>query len=301
MPIIGTTAGQISGHLGPPIMGTSWTAGGTLPSPLTNGAVSTYGNNIFVMANGSQSSVATSTNGVTWTARTAVTTTNYMDYANGIFMGTGYAVAPQKSTDGINWSSVTDDGITNAVGICYGLGAWVTTEYGATVNGAATSTNNGTSWTLRTISHAIYNVAGNSSIVVGVSVDNSGTTSYTTNLSTWTTGTLPNNIIYRGISYGNNLFVTVSQTSGTNAASSTDGISWTGRTLPASQVWYGIEWLGANWIAVGSGTTAATSTDAITWTSRTIGSGDHYFVASNGIDRAVVGTDGSTATQYSTS
>jgi hypothetical protein len=67
----------------------------------------------------------------------------------------------------------------------------------------------------------------------GTNVTNHATS--TTVTGTWTAGTLPSSSSnWNSIAYGNNRFVAVSNTSGTIAAYSLDGITWTASTLPAT-------------------------------------------------------------------
>lgn len=302
MPILGIMASQISGHLAT-YLGTTWTSGGAMPSTAAWAGLS-YGNSIFVVAvDAAVTTAASSPTGVTWTARTLTGGSGAfkIPFGNGIFMAIGPVTV--SSSDGITWAATaTNGGYANpGQSGAYGLGYFILSNSGTTA--AKVSNNNGATWATRTLSAATQSQAGNSSIVVGVT-NTGSTTSYSTDatLSTWTTGTLPSSSDWYSTTFGNGLFVTVSYTSGTKAASSTDGISWTARTLPVTASWVGITWAGSNWIAVASsGTNAATSTDAITWTTRTIGTGNYTAgVASSGTAAVAVIYSGSTS-QRSTS
>jgi len=265
-PMLGIMASQISGHLAN-VFGTTWTAGGTLPSTANwRGAV--YGNNIFYTGiNASGTTGASSPTGATWTSRTVPTIDNSGTvFGNSIFMAFGYGNTIATSSDGITWSSATASGINNPEANCYGLSAFVVGEYLST--SLKSSVNNGSSWTTRTSSAVVQRLAGSSSLVVGNT--NGSTTTVTTDLATWTTGAMPSSTNWYGIAYGNGIFVSVSITSGTKAAYSTDGLTWTASTLPATSGWTICGWTGANWIALGNNGQAATSLDAITWTSRSI-------------------------------
>ena len=301
-PMLGIMASQISGHLAN-YLGTSWTSGGAMPSTAAWAGLS-YGNSIFVVAvDAAVTTAASSPTGATWTARTLTGGSGAwkVPFGNGIFMAIGPVTV--SSSDGITWTATTTNGGYANPGNsgAYGRNYFILSNSGTTA--AKVSNDNGATWPTRTLSTSTYSQAGNSSIVVGVAYLGSGT-SYSTDstLTTWTTGSMPSSSGWYSTTYGNGLFVSVSVTSGTIAASSTDGISWTARTLPATASWVGITWAGSNWIAVASsGTNAATSTDAITWTTRTIGTGNYSAgVASSGTSAVTIVYSGSTS-QRSTS
>jgi hypothetical protein len=101
----------------------------------------------------------------------------------------------------------------------------------------------------------------------GTNVTNYATS--TTVTGTWTAGTLPSSSNWNSIAYGNNRFVAVSNTSGTVAAYSLDGITWTASTLPATAQWTEVTYGQGVFLAVSTTTAAATSPDGVTWTTRT--------------------------------
>ena len=88
----------------------------------------------------------------------------------------------------------------------------------------------------------------------------------------WTARTLPSSSNWQSVTYGNGVFVAVSSTAGTIAATSPDGITWTARTLPTSAAWYSVTYGNGLFVATATGpsTAAATSPDGITWTARTL-------------------------------
>jgi hypothetical protein len=100
----------------------------------------------------------------------------------------------------------------------------------------------------------------------GSSVTNYATS--TTVTGTWTAGALPSSSNWNSIAYGNNRFVAVSNTSGTIAAYSIDGITWTASTLPSTAQWTKVTYGQGVFLAVSTTTAAATSPDGITWTAR---------------------------------
>jgi hypothetical protein len=79
---------------------------------------------------------------------------------------------------------------------------------------------------------------------------------------------LPSSSNWNSIAYGNNRFVAVSNTSGTIAAYSLDGITWSASTLPATAQWTSVTYGQGVFLAVSTTTAAATSPDGVTWTVR---------------------------------
>jgi hypothetical protein len=202
----------------------------------TLGAIATsidYGNGTYVAvgANGA-TTIFTSTNLVTWTTRTtAYNDQNVVAYGNGYFVSGGDGI--QYSTDGITWS--TANATISIYNIYYVNSKWVAISYSDLV--AYTSGSNpSTGWSTASISgtamgayamaygNGIYLIGGASSIY-----------SKSTNLVTWTTGTVPISssswdtvawdgskfILFTGSNVGDGLMVYVT---------STDGTTWTSRT-----------------------------------------------------------------------
>ena len=92
-----------------------------------------------------------------------------------------------------------------------------------------------------------------------------------TNGTSWTSRTVPNGE-WRGIAYGNGIFVsTAGGSATTNAVSSPDGATWTARTMPTSSTWNYVAFSNNVFVAVGfNSNAAATSTNGTTWTARTL-------------------------------
>lgn len=154
------------------------------------------------------------------------------------------------------------------------------------------------------------------------SVSQTGQTAYTTNGTTWYSGSaLPSNYTWLDITYGNGTFVAVSQNTttaislspSTNSVTtnwnsiasngtiwvaiaqsgatsySSNGITWTiGGTLPTATAWYDVTYANGYFVAVSQKTSGASisaySTNGVTWTTGgTMGStGQFLTVATNG-------------------
>ena len=293
---------MLAGNAATIILGTSWTAGGNMPST-SDWICTAYGNSMFVsMINGVGTTYASSPTGATWTSRTVTSGSwSSVGYGNGIFMAFSDTGTTQTSTTGTSFSAATATGIGGSVIYTNGyyLNNWVSVGAGST--SAAISANNGSTWTAKTLSNSVYAITASTTRAVGVK-NATANTSYSTDLTTWTTGSMPSSSNWVSVAYGNGVFAATSSTSGTIAASSTDGITWTSRTMPATGTWAKVLWAGANFAAfTQGGTTSATSVDGITWTSRTI-TNKSWFSGAVAPDRIVmVAYDASNVSTISTS
>ena len=77
----------------------------------------------------------------------------------------------------------------------------------------------------------------------------------------------------------------MSNTSGTVAAYSLDGITWTASTLPSTAVWTRISYGQGTFFAVSTTTAAASSPDGIVWTARTISTSNSIAVVFGNTNR----------------
>jgi hypothetical protein len=186
------------------------------------------------------------------------------------YNGSTYYGKAAYSADGVNWTAVTDTGLTDAFGsdsnigdIAYGGGKFV-----AVGTNAAYSTD-GVTWTaVADTSFTNITYGGGKFVAVGWG----GTAAYSTDGINWTAvtdtkfGTTANDYI-TAIAYGGGKFVAA----GTNgkAAYSADGVTWaavsdtkfgTGDYITA--IAYG----GNKFVAVGVYGKAAYSADGVTWT-----------------------------------
>ena len=115
-------------------------------------------------------------------------------------------------------------------------------------------------------------------------------------LGTWTSRTSAANNGWRGVTYGNGLFVAVSDTgTGNRVMTSPDGITWTSRTSAADNGWLDVTYGNGLFVAVagsGTGNRVMTSPDGITWTIRTSAADNnwHGVTYGNGLFVAVATT-----------
>ncbi len=192
-----------------------------------------------------------------------------------------------KSSDGINWSSVTLPSIPggNWTGVTYGNGLFVAVaQTTSTTAGIATSpdgiawtfqttTSPGGSWRAVTYGNGVFIAAAlTTSTTAGIATSPNGT-AWTFQTSTAPGGT------WRAVTYGNGIFVAIASTASTTAGiaySINNGVTWTYATTTApGGAWVSVAYAPstAKFIALAqtTSTTAgiATSPDGNVWTYRT--------------------------------
>lgn len=212
--------------------GTSWSASYDV------GAITavTYGNGLFVKGY-SGGTISTSTDGITWTARTSGTTSQIsaLTYGNGLYVAAGAGGMLRTSTDGITWDTRTSSTTLAISALTYGNGVYV---YGGT-GGISTSTD-GITWTVRTTSLVPTALTyGNGQYVLATS---SGGISTSTNGITWTTRTSGTSSAIYALTYGNGVFVYGGGGTGgvgRRIAISTDnGVTWIERPIDLTSTFW---------------------------------------------------------------
>jgi hypothetical protein len=131
--------------------GASWSAA-AYGTSVGNGQSIAYGNNTWIACSGNSTAAATSSDGVTWTARTLpVSGFRYIRFYNGLFVATVNASTNvcYTSTDAITWTSRTLPATGSWQEPFFGNGIWVL--YIGNTTTAATSPN-ATTWTQKTLS-----------------------------------------------------------------------------------------------------------------------------------------------------
>ena len=241
----------------------------------------------YVALRGASTVGATSEDGILWTTRTSLmpSAANWDAMAAGLFddgssVGKVSKFVAVAGTSANTTAAYSDDGITWTAASMVTSATWVDVAFAAQKFVAVSSdvttvriSNDGENWdqtgTLTTT--GFTSVAGGKGVFVaiksGTNVTNYATTAGVT--GTWTASTLPSSSNWNSIAYGNNRFVAVSNTSGTIAAYSLDGITWTASTLPATAQWTKVTYGQGVFLAVSTTTAAATSPDGVTWTART--------------------------------
>lgn len=210
----------------------AWTARTCTSQDYTAGAYGAGETEKYVFIGGS-SVVITSTDSITWTSRTAATSTVMLSgtHGNGTYVFGGQGGIMQLSTNGITWTLVT-------------------------------TPNNGNTIRRKIIyANSKYITAGD---------DN--TITHSTDAITWTSVTTPAaGINFYGITYGGDKYVAVGTNA--TIVTSTDLVTWTtrdGQWVSTTQTLNSVIWDGSNYYISGSGSAATwdtmrVSTDGITW------------------------------------
>ena len=218
-----------------------------------------YGNGMFV-AGGDTGTMATSTDGATWTAVTYTSSTfwRYFDtssstgktasiyaiaYGNGKFVAVGSGGQMAYSTDGATWTAITGMNSPfgtdiSIYGIAYGGGTFVAVG----TSGKMATSSDGVTWTAISGANSTFSVTQINAIAYGsagnaggkfVAVGNYGRMATSTNGASWTSvsstnstfGSASNQSNIYGIAYGNGMFVAGGEYG--KMAYSTDGATWT--------------------------------------------------------------------------
>jgi|GEM_PF-1028818 len=249
--------------------GTKWT---TRTSATTTGNTLgsiTYGNGIFVaVAYAGSNRIITSSDGVTWTARTPAQVSSWLGvtYGNGLFVavssdGTNRVMT---SPDGINWTSRTAAEANTWNSVAYGNGVFVAIAWTGT-NRVMTSPD-GINWTARSVAANTWNsiTYGNG---VFVAVGSTGAVMTSPDGINWTSRTAAEANTWISVTYGNGLFVAVSGSGTNQVMTSPDGINWTARSVVTS-AWSSVAYGTGIFSVVGTDSSVMTSPDGINWTAR---------------------------------
>ena len=229
-----------------------------------------YGDGIFVTVAQNSTAVAYSTDGINWLESNLETADQWcsITHGNGLFVAVSiFSANAAISTDGITWSTSTLPEAAFWYGIAYGNGLFVTTSLLSTT--AATSTD-GITWMQTVVPNTFY-----TSITYGNGLFAAANYNYvaiSTDGATWIENNLLEGPDNPTITYGNNLFVIVSNAS-TTAIYSSDAITWSTSNLPNqfSSNYPKITYGGGLFVSVAQySSIAAISTDGITWVASTL-------------------------------
>jgi len=226
---------------------------------------------------------ASTTSDNTTTTDDDTTTDNDTTTTTGLFVTVGDNGIILTSSDGISWTKRTSVTTNNLYGVTYGNSTFVTVGDNGTI---LTSSDNGTTWTnKRTSSVTTNNLYGvtyaNSTFVT---VGDNATILTSSDGTTWTnTSTNKRTLRYfskaetnnlYGVTYGDGLFVVV----GGDATifTSSDGTTWTERdglrsTWALPQYFKGVTYRKKLFVAVGRNGRILNSPDGITWKQRKSG------------------------------
>lgn len=256
---------------------------------------------------GTVSLISTSTDGVTWTARTSPENGGlYNVNCDGVLavaVGFDDASPPDPviltSPTGSTWTSRTA-GVSDAVlhGATHGASKYVVVGVSSTDVPVILTSPDCVTWTSQTAApaanYSIQDIAFGGSLFAAVGIETSGSDgSISTSADgvTWATQTVPAfaTSTLNAIAYGSSKFVAVGDAVGDALVlTSADGVTWTQRTISGTNVvLYDVSISGTTWCVVGQNTGTSecvifTSPDAITWTSQTPADVDTFLLTVHG-------------------
>ena len=211
------------------LVGTLYPIGAMSPDRSTGGTYAkdaAFGAGVYVLVM-EAGALSTSTDTITWTARTSsfsTTSINGATFGSSLFVVVGNTGKLATSSDGTTWTQRTSTfGTSNLYSVAFGAGVFV--AVGA--DGKLATSTDGTTWTARTSSFstsAIYKVIFGNGVFVAGGVDGKIATS--SDGITWTQRTLP------GVTASNQFSImafgvgTYVAYSGSSGWISYDGITW---------------------------------------------------------------------------
>ena len=311
--------------------GINWTG---RTAPANSWDTITYGNGIFVAVTTADvdHQLMTSPDGVTWTSRATPVTGGWFDiaYGDGLFVaisdrGTNDRII--TSHNGIDWVTRPSEDANEWNGIAYGNDVFVIvgatgdkrvmtsgkTERNITPHNniyqGGIKVNQGITTDDLQINTKIPAIVGQ----VWSATDAEGHGKWVESVEplteSWITQVTPLNSNWRSVTYGNSIFVAVSDTNANDRVmTSPDGINWTPRTTPVNNEWYAVTYGNGLFVAVASSGTndrVMVSPDGINWTIQVspednnwndvaYGNGIFVAISFNGTNRVMTSPDGVT-------
>lgn len=227
-----------------------------------------YVNSTYITV-GSSGTILTSTDGVSWTARTSGVSTalNSIAFGNGMYVIAGSSNVILTSTNLSTWTTRASGHSVTTISLSvveYLNGNFVMTGSAGTI---LTSTD-GISWTIRhqassLTTQALRGSAFNSGqyVVVG----GAGVIYTSADLATWTSQTSNTTSNLFPAIYAQNKYVTAGQSNGP-ILNSTNGTTWTTNTPPIANAIFGLVSTGSKFVSVGQTGNIMTSPDGAIWT-----------------------------------
>ena len=188
-----------------------------------------------------------------------------MTYAEGTYIILSNLSAVGYSSDGITWSSGSGlvDGYYET--IAYGLGLFVTVTTDTSSNGIAASSDDGITWTPRTISNHSWRkvMFGNG---IFIATPNSGINcAISSNGTSWTDSTMPTAAFWYAGVWNGSVFCVLGYG---KWATTTDGVNWSSGNMPeTSAAYWSIATNGSRFVTVTLFGQIYYSDDGQTWTS----------------------------------
>ena len=247
--------------------GVTWSAAGFGPLGQDMPKVR-YVNDRFVAVS-TDGTIATSTNGQTWTQQVSGVTVGLSDvaFANGVYViSGGVPRVILTSPDAVNWTQVVSGPSQTSPLLAVATGAGKLVAVGN--SGTIVTSSDGVAWTAPTsgVANNLFDVTYGAGVFVAVGAGGRVMTASDTALDTWTSRTSNTSANLRRVSYGNGRFLAVSD-SGASIVS-TDGITWTANASTLGS-FFGTAYGAGVQVAVGnSGGLFSSADNGATWTNR---------------------------------
>jgi hypothetical protein len=272
----------------------------------TAASVSTY------VAGGVGGAMFASNDGAIWTAITPISssTLNSASYGGGSYKLVGDSGIVLTSSDAVTWNARSSGTTNNLYGVAHNaLGVSVAVGAGGTIIYSGDGTTWATAGTVPTnsdlyaVTYSSLNVGSNTA-GTWVAVGAGGTTVQSADGITWTTVATGITTDLRGIASGITTAATTTTTSVTTLVavgasgalfSSTDGVTWISQAAPVSGINLNAVTYGTQFIAAGDGGTVLYSADAVLWKSAVVTPGstnDLFAVVRGTLAYAAVGAAG---------
>lgn len=240
---------------------------GQVTSVSSNDLESVIWSGSIFLACGNNGTIATSSNGVTWTDRNANTQEDLegVIFGNGLFVAVGDAGTVVTSPTGSLWDAGNVGAATDLEAVAYGNGRFVTVGR----DGGIFSSINGTTWNARnsTTSKHLEGVAFGNNTFVAIGDD--GTVIRSENGIDWTASSPSGTLDLNEIAFGGGKFV-VAANLGT-VLSSEDGLSWQIDNVDGLQDLNGVGHNGNFFIIAADNGRAFVSDDGLVWDEKSDG------------------------------
>lgn len=241
-----------------------------------------YGLGLWVIGGivGTNAIALYSTDRISWTQSPDTNNVSGVDFANlcfgnGVFIAGGSSLQALRSTNGINWTSITTPNVGTTGGAFFANNNFFLCSSSQSTT-ILRSTDAGLTFSTVALGGTFGATAGATNGTRIVLVHQTGARYSDDAGATWSAGTVPSpwptGLGRPSVAYGNGVFVAVMRAfSNSESYVSADGATWSaGGTLPVVNTWDGLIFSEGTFMAVGNTLIAApaiSSNKGVTWTS----------------------------------
>lgn len=230
-----------------------------------------YVNGVIIA--GGAHNVLTTTDGISWVRNSLPNSSIYdITYNGSIYIALGSnSSSVGISTDAVNWTN-THVGAFAATGVAYGNGVYAAID----ANGTTIASTDGLSWQAG-LTVTSYSFTGlvffNGRFIATGATGTFNHAYYSTNGVIWESGLKPRYL--RAFTYGNGMFVGLTDSSYNKAYRSLDGINWSETTSPVGN-FYSAAYGNGIFVAVGIDIWGK-STNGVNWTTGTLATSKNFY------------------------